>query len=64
MKSNEEILNDLNYFAPTYDLDGVEFTNEDAEHVKDLMDEGETYEKAMQHTLNEIRDVLSENWEF
>ena len=60
MKSFDEILKNLNDEARNYELDGVEFTEEDAKRVVELTRRGFDYDKAVSLTLSEIRDVLDE----
>ena len=58
------ILSELNEYKDGYDLGGVEFTDEDAERVIDLINEGRTEDDALDIVLCEIYDVLSEGWEY
>ena len=60
MKSFDEIIKNLNDEARNYELDGVEFTEEDAKRVVELTRRGFDYNKAVNLTLSEIRDVLDE----
>ena len=59
----DNILDDLDERSSDYELDGVEFTEEDAKRVQTLMKkEGYSYDLAVDKTLNEIYDVISEGW--
>lgn len=54
-----EIFSDLIDNAEDYDLGGVEFTSEDVDYVKSLMEAGASYDDAIHECLTNIRDVLN-----
>ena len=54
-----QILSDLISNAKSYELDGVEFTQEDVEYVERLMDNNVPYDKAIQICLEVIYDILN-----
>lgn len=54
-----KILSDLIRNAKSYELDGVEFTQEDVEYVERLMDNNVPYDKAIQICLEDIYDTLN-----
>jgi hypothetical protein len=55
----DTIFSDLNENAEHYDLCGVEFTSEDVDYVKSLMEEGTSYDDAIHECLTNIREVLN-----
>ena len=55
----DKIFSDLNENAKQYDLCGVEFTLEDVEYVKSLIEEGTSYDDAIHECLTNIREVLN-----
>ena len=55
----DTIFSDLNENAKQYDLCGVEFTLEDVDYVKSLMEEGTSYDDAIHECLTNIREVLN-----
>ena len=55
----KQILSDLINNAKSYELDGVEFTQEDVEYVERLMDNNVPYDKAIQICLEDIYDTLN-----
>lgn len=57
------ILSDLVGKASDYQLEGVEFTQEDAEYVESLMANGTSYDDAIDICLEGIYDVLNEDIE-
>lgn len=54
-----KILSDLKNNASTYDLGGVEFTEEDINYVEQLVDNGTFYEDAIKVCLLGIYDTLN-----
>ena len=54
----DTIFSDLNENAKYYDLCGVEFTSEDVDFVKSLIEEGASYNDAINECLTNIREVL------
>lgn len=57
------ILSDLVEKASDYQLEGVEFTQEDAKYVESLIANGTSYEDAIDTCLEGIYDVLNEDEE-
>lgn len=55
----DKIFSDLNENAKHYDLCGVEFTLEDVEYVKSLIEAGTSYDDAIHECLTNIREVLN-----
>lgn len=55
----DKIFSDLNKNAKQYDLCGVEFTLEDVDYVKSLIEEGTSYDDAIHECLTNIREVLN-----
>ena len=55
----KEILEALYYEAPYYDLDGVEFTDEDVDNFLHLMHKGEDFEDAKKIILTNIYNALN-----
>lgn len=55
----ELILSDLVNNAGDYQLEGVEFTQEDVNYVERLIAEGKSYDEAIDICLSDISDVLS-----
>jgi hypothetical protein len=60
----DNIIDDLVENSKAYELAGVEFTEEDAERVNKLVNEGMAYLDALDNVLQGIHDCLKENWEF
>ena len=54
----ELILSDLVNNAKSYQLEGVEFIQEDVDYVECLMAEGKSYDEAIDICLSDISDVL------
>lgn len=59
----ELILSDLKENAKSYQLEGVEFTQEDVDYVNSLIANGASYEYAIRDCLEGIYDVLNEDVE-
>lgn len=57
----EYIQHRLDYYKDGYDLCGVEITEEDAEDVINLINNGITEDSAINLVLNGINDVLSDD---
>ena len=57
----ELILSDLNENAKFYQLEGVEFTQDDVDYVNSLIANGASYEDAIRDCLEGIYDVLNED---
>ena len=55
----ELILSDLVNKAGDYQLEGVEFTQEDVDYVERLIADGKSYDEAIGICLSEIYDVLT-----
>lgn len=55
----ELILSDLVNNASNYQLEGVEFTQEDVDYVESLIANGKSYEDAIDICLEGIYDVLN-----
>lgn len=55
----ELILSDLVNKAGDYQLEGVEFTEEDVTYVESLIADGKSYDEAIGICLSEIYDVLN-----
>ncbi len=55
----ELILSDLVNKAGDYQLEGVEFTQEDVDYVERLIADGKSYDEAIGICLSEIYDVLN-----
>jgi hypothetical protein len=60
----ECILDELEDAKEYYDLNGVEMTEEDAQNVASLLQQGMTMNDAILEVLNGIRSVLSQGWEY
>ena len=60
----DEILFKLEDMKSSYDLNGVEITDEDARNVELLMQRGPSMDDAVADVLNGIRSVVSQGWEF
>ena len=60
----DSIIWDLEDLKEGYDLNGVEITEEDAQNVISLMQMGLSKDEAVSHVLEEIRNVVSQGWEF
>ena len=59
-----EILFKLEDMKSSFDLDGVEITDEDALNVESLIRQGMSMDDAVAHVLEGIRDVVSQGWEY
>lgn len=55
----DEIMFDLVDNAKDYELEGVEFTQEDADYVEGLIKNGTPYDVAIEECLNGIYEVLN-----
>ena len=64
-KTISEVMNDLNSSLKSYDLEGIEITEEDAKFVLDMYDEGNgmSYNDSLAKCLGEIRTLLDESLE-
>ena len=60
----DEILFKLEDMKSSYDLNGVEITDEDARNVESLIQRGMSMDDAVADVLNGIRSVVSQGWEF
>ena len=54
----KQILSDLINNAKSYELDGIEFTQEDVEYVERLMDNNVPYDRAIQICLEDIKFII------
>jgi hypothetical protein len=55
----EKIMSDLVDNAKDYELEGVEFTQEDVDYVEELIKDGIPFDKAIKNCLNSIYEVLN-----
>lgn len=55
----DKIMSDLVDNAKDYELEGVEFTQEDVDYVEELIKDGIPYDKAIKDCLNGIYEVLN-----
>ena len=55
----DKIMSDLVDNAKDYELEGVEFTQEDVDYVEELIKDGIPYDKAIKNCLNDIYEVLN-----
>lgn len=64
-KTISEVMNDLNSSLKSYDLEGIEITEEDAKFVLDMYDEGNgmSYNDSLAKCLGDIRTLLDESLE-
>lgn len=64
-KTINEIMNDLKGSLKSYDLDGIEITEEDAKFVLEMYDEGNgmSYNDSLAKCLGDIRTLLDESLE-
>lgn len=64
-KTISEVMNDLKGSLKSYDLEGIEITEEDAKFVLDMYDEGNgmSYNDSLAKCLGEIRTLLDESLE-
>ena len=64
-KTIEEVINDLNSSLKSYDLEGIEITEEDAKFVLEMYDNGNgmSYNDSLAKCLGEIRTLLDESLE-
>ena len=64
-KTINEVMNDLKGSLKSYDLEGIEITEEDAKFVLDMYDEGNgmSYNDSLAKCLGEIRTLLDESLE-
>jgi hypothetical protein len=56
---NSKIMNDLVNNAKEFDLEGVEFTDEDVAYVERVVNEGLEYDVAIRLCLSNIYEVLN-----
>ena len=64
-KTIEQVINDLKGSLKSYDLDGIEITEEDAKFVLEMYDNGNgmSYNDSLAKCLGEIRTLLDESLE-
>lgn len=64
-KTINEVMNDLKGSLKSYDLEGIEITEEDAKFVLEMYDEGNgmSYNDSLAKCLGEIRTLLDESLE-
>lgn len=64
-KTINEVMNDLKGSLKSYDLDGIEITEEDAKFVLEMYDNGNgmSYNDSLAKCLGEIRTLLDESLE-
>lgn len=64
-KTINEVMNDLKASLKSYDLDGIEITEEDAKFVLDMYDNGNgmSYNDSLAKCLGEIRTLLEDSLE-
>ena len=64
-KTISEVINDLNSSLKSYDLEGIEITEEDAKFVLEMYDNGNgmSYNDSLAKCLGEIRTLLDETLE-
>jgi len=64
-KTISEVMNDLNSSLKSYDLEGIEITEEDAKFVLEMYDNGNgmSYNDSLAKCLGEIRTLLDESLE-
>ena len=64
-KTISEVMNDLKSSLKSYDLEGIEITEEDAKFVLEMYDEGNgmSYNDSLAKCLGDIRTLLDESLE-
>ena len=64
-KTISEVMNDLKASLKSYDLEGIEITEEDAKFVLDMYDNdnGMSYNDSLAKCLGDIRTLLDESLE-
>lgn len=64
-KTVNEVMNDLKASLKSYDLEGIEITEEDAKFVLEMYDNGNgvSYNDSLAKCLGEIRTLLDESLE-
>ena len=64
-KTINEVMNDLKGSLKSYDLEGIEITEEDAKFVLEMYDNGNgmSYNDSIAKCLGEIRTLLDESLE-
>lgn len=64
-KTINEVMNDLKGSLKSYDLEGIEITEEDAKFVLEMYDNGNgmSYNDSLAKCLGEIRTLLDESLE-
>ena len=64
-KTINEVMNDLKSSLKSYDLEGIEITEEDAKFVLDMYENGNgmSYNDSLAKCLGEIRTLLDESLE-
>ena len=64
-KTIAEVINDLKGSLKSYDLEGIEITEEDAKFVLEMYDNGNgmSYNDSLAKCLGEIRTLLDESLE-
>lgn len=64
-KAINEVMNDLKSSLKSYDLEGIEITEEDAKFVLDMYENGKgmSYNDSLAKCLSEIRTLLDESLE-
>ena len=64
-KTVNEVMNDLKASLKSYDLEGIEITEEDAKFVLEMYDNGNgmSYNDSLAKCLGEIRTLLYESLE-
>ena len=64
-KTINEVMNDLKSSLKSYDLDGIEITEEDAKFVLEMYDNGNgmSYNDSLAKCLGEIRTLLEDSLE-
>ena len=64
-KTISEVMNDLKSSLKSYDLEGIEITEEDAKFVLEMYDNGNgmSYNDSLAKCLGEIRTLLDESLE-
>ena len=64
-KTINEVMNDLKGSLKSYDLEGIEITEEDANFVLEMYDNGNgmSYNDSLAKCLGEIRTLLDESLE-
>ena len=64
-KTINEVMNDLKSSLKSYDLEGIEITEEDAKFVREMYDNGNgmSYNDSLAKCLGEIRTLLEDSLE-